>query len=311
MIDFKDLIKAGVHFGHQKARWCPKMEPYIWGFRRGTHLIDVSKTAHQLEKAAQFLQEVASQVKQIFFVGTKKAAQKSVQDVALRLNMPYATHRWIGGSMTNYAQVKKAVTKLLYFEDILAKSSEHHYTKKELNTYQKMVDRLRKNVGGIVKLAWPIGAVVIFDINKEKTAFKEAKVSGIPVVALIDTNSDPSGVDYVIPGNDDSPKSIDLIACYLADAVEKGKKIAAQNKKKNIEQQEVAKETVAVDLAAFDVEDDTDEEEVEEGHKPVKKAVKKDSSEDDVAEKARGKKPITAKQEAGAAKAKTKVVLGE
>src|SRR3989304_10574962 len=176
MIDIKELIKAGVHFGHQTSRWCPKMEPYIWGFRRGVHLIDVSKTAHQLEKAAQFLENVASQNKPIFWVGTKKSASKSIEEAGKRLNMPNVTNRWIGGSLTNYAQVKKAVTKLIYFEDILSKSSELPYTKKELNTFQKMVDRLRKNVGGITSLAWPIGAVVIVDVKKEQTALKEAIV---------------------------------------------------------------------------------------------------------------------------------------
>jgi len=225
VIDIKELIKAGVHFGHQTSRWCPKMEPYIWGFRRGIHLIDVSKTARQLEKASKFLEEVAAQGKPIFWVGTKKSAQEIVAQTGNRLRMPCVTHRWIGGSLTNYAQVKKAVTKLLYFEDILSKTSELPYTKKELNTFQKMVDRLRKNVGGIVSLVWPIGAVVIVDVRKEQTALKEAIASGIPVVALIDTNSDPSGIQFVIPGNDDSPKSIEIIVNYLAEAAARGQKM--------------------------------------------------------------------------------------
>ena len=222
MVDFKDLIKAGIHFGHQTARWNPRMEPYIWGYRNGIHLIDVSKTAQQLERAAQFLEKVAAQCEQILWVGTKKPAQKSIETTAKTLKMPYVSDRWVGGTLTNFPQVKKSVTKLLHLEDVLARSASFHYTKKELSVFQKMVSRLQENVGGIRALKWPIGALVLVDIKKELTALKEARLAGVPVIAVVDTNCDPSLVDYVIQGNDDSPKAISYVIDYLGQAVQRG-----------------------------------------------------------------------------------------
>lgn len=224
MIDFRKLIGASVQFGHQRSRWCPKMAPWIWGYKGSTHLIDVSKTAYQLEKASQFLEKVASEGKVILWVGTKKAARNAISQAAMRLEMPYVNHRWIGGMLSNHTQVKKSITKLLHYEDIVAKADKYpHYTKKEFNTIQKMVDRLEKNVGGIRDLRWPVGAIVLVDVEKENSALKEAAKMGIPVVALVDTNGDPSLVDYVIPANDDIPQSVELLINYLADAVARGK----------------------------------------------------------------------------------------
>ncbi len=224
MINFRELVKAGVHFGHQASRWVPKMSAYIWGVKNKVHLIDVSKTAYQLEKAAKFLEQVAAEGKQILWVGTKKPARAIVQDVATKLNMPYVNHRWVGGTLSNYSQVKKSVTRLLHFEDVLTKSEKYpHYTKKELNEVKKSIDRLTTIVGGIRTLTWPVGAVVLVDVNKEQSALKEAVKVGVPVVALVDTNADPSLVDYVIPANDDAPRSIQLILDYLEKAAQKGK----------------------------------------------------------------------------------------
>ncbi len=236
MRDFKELfgelVKAGVHFGHQKSRWCPKMEPYIWGYKNKVHLIDVSQTAAHLDKAEKFLESVAAQGKTILWVGTKKAASTPIKDMALKLNMPYVNHRWLGGTLLNFSQVKKSLTRLLHYEDILAKSeSNPFYTKKELNLFKKTVDKLEKTVGGIRKLTLPIGAIVIVDVNKEQSAVKEAASMGVPIIGLVDTNSDPSLVDYVIPANDDSPQSINLIINYLGDAVLRGKEVSAKQDK--------------------------------------------------------------------------------
>lgn len=229
MIDYRELVKAGVHFGHQRSRWSPKMAPYIWGHKNGVHLVDVSKTAVQLEKAAQFLKSVVAQGKTIVWVGTKKSAQKAILDCATQVNMPYITHRFIGGTLTNFPQIKKAVTKLLHYKDVLERSAEnHHYTKKELNMLQKEVERLEKNVGGITSLAWPVGALVVVDVRKEFSAVREASRMGVPVVALVDTNNDPSFVDYVIPGNDDAPRAVKTIMDYLAAAVTQGVELAQQ-----------------------------------------------------------------------------------
>ncbi|HEV2916692.1 MAG TPA: 30S ribosomal protein S2 [Candidatus Babeliales bacterium] len=219
----KKLVEAGVHFGHLVSRWCPKMEPYIWGQRNKIHLIDVSKTARQIDKAATFLESVAASGKQILWIGTKKAAQDVVAKSAQVVGMPFVNHRWIGGTLSNHSQVKKSVTRLVYHEDVIEKSAKvPHYTKKELNVFQKIVDRLEKNVGGIRNLRWPLGAVIIVDVKEEAAALKEAAAMGIPVVALVDTNSDPSLVDYVIPGNDDAARSIGLVMDYLVQAVQAG-----------------------------------------------------------------------------------------
>jgi small subunit ribosomal protein S2 len=246
MRDFKELfgelIKAGVHFGHQKSRWCPKMEPYIWGYKNKVHLIDVSKTAFQLDKAEKFLESVAAEGKTILWVGTKKAASKSIQDVGIKLNQPFVNHRWLGGTLLNFSQVKKSLTRLLHYEDILAKAeSNPFYTKKELNLYKKTSEKLEKTVGGIRKLALPIGAIVIVDVNKEQSAVKEAASMGVPIVGIVDTNSDPSLIDIVIPANDDSPQSVDRIMHYLSAAVERGREIAAKKPRSASEGQVAAK----------------------------------------------------------------------
>lgn len=222
MIDFRDLIQAGLHFGHQKSRWCPKMAPYIWGHRNGVHLIDVSKIAFNLEKAARFLESVSAKGETILWVGTKKSAKSMVESIGHNLNMPYVSHRWVGGTITNFYQVKKAVTKYLHLLDVIKKADESMYTKKECVVFQKAADRLGKTVGGLIDLKMPVGAIVLIDVRKEATALQEAVSAGVPVVALVDSNVDPSGVDYVIPGNDDSPKAIKLVLDYLAAAAARG-----------------------------------------------------------------------------------------
>lgn len=247
MIDLRLLIKNGVHFGHQTSRWSPKMAPYIWGFKNGIHLIDVSKTATQLEKAAKFLEGIAGQGRTILFVGTKKAAQGSVRKVAEDLKLPYVAHRWVGGTFTNYRQVRKAIANMMDSEEILKKSDTLNYTKKELNLLKKRTGRLENIVGGIRQLSWPVGAVVVVDVKKENVVIKEARASGIPVVALVDTNCDPSFIDYVIPANDDAPRSIELLMNYLGEAVARGQKVAAERPKSEVAFEETLLETLYVD----------------------------------------------------------------
>jgi len=238
MIDFKLLVKAGVHFGHQSSRWHPRMAPYIWGQKNGVHLIDVSKTAHQLEKAAQFLESVATEGKTVMWIGTKKPAQVAAYEAGIASRMPFVTHRWIGGTLTNYIQVRKSVTKLLHLEEVLKKTTENSmYTKKELNSFQKRIDRLRKNVGGISAMRWPVAAIVVIDVRKEMSAVKEAITMGVPVIALVDTNSDPSGVQFVIPANDDAPRSIKVLIDYLAASVQRGRDTFERVRKEALEKE--------------------------------------------------------------------------
>jgi small subunit ribosomal protein S2 len=300
MIDFRKLVKAGVHFGHQTSRWLPKMSPYIWGVKNNIHLIDVSKTAHQLEKSARFLQEVAAEGKQILWVGTKKAARAIIQDTAIKLDMPYVNHRWVGGTLSNFAQVKKSITRLLHYEDVLEKSEKYpHYTKKELSKVKKNVDRMQNVIGGIRKLTWPIGAIVLVDVNKEHSALKEAVTMGVPVVALVDTNSDPSLVDYVIPANDDAPHSIAILIEYLQAAVEKGKQASATKKSEKLAAKQAAEaaEDAAVEPAID--EDDIEEEDnttketkssrVRAVAKSIKKEAKKEEGDPEVKQKIKKK----------------------
>jgi len=234
-VDIRLLIKSGVQFGHQTWRWNPKMAPYIWGQKNGIHLIDVSKTAFQIEKAAKFLESLAAQGKSILWCGTKKSARKAIAYVAETTKCPTVSHRWIGGSLTNFPQVKKSVTKLLHLEDIVAKAEQSHHTKKELSVFNKKIDRIEKNVGGIRKLTWPVGALVVVDVKKEHVAISEALSSGVPVVALVDTNSDPSGIAYVIPTNDDAPRAVECVIHALVEAVVRGQKAVVHAPKKEVE----------------------------------------------------------------------------
>ena len=225
-IDFRKLIEAGVPFGHPTSSWNPKMAPYIWGHKNKVYLINVLETARLMEKAADFLTSVAAAGKTILWIGTKKAARNIITETAKETGYPYVSHRWIGGSLTNYSQIRKPIVKLLHFRDILAKNDHAHNTKKELSRLQKEADRLANNFGGLINFKWPLGAIVIVDVRKEQAALKEAAALGIPVVALVDTNSNPELVSYVIPANDDAPKSIKIVIDYLAEAVKKGKEQA-------------------------------------------------------------------------------------
>jgi small subunit ribosomal protein S2 len=243
MFDFKKLLKAGVHFGHKTSFGNPKMRPYIWGAKNRIHLIDVSKTAFLLDHAGKKLKELVENGGSILWVGTKKPAQSIIEKAGRELEMPNVVNRWIGGTLSNYSQVKKAMTRLLHLRDILKKSTTH-YTKKELVMLQKQLSRLEKNIGGIINIEFPPAAIVVVDAKKEHSAVKEAFGMGIPVIALVDTNTDPSFVKYVIPGNDDSPRSIEIIIGYLVECAAEGKKLAKEKKPEEEKKKEPAKKKV-------------------------------------------------------------------
>lgn len=297
MIDFKELLKAGVHFGHKTSFGNPKMRPYIWGAKNRIHLIDVSKTAILLEHAGKTLKELAAGGKSILWVGTKKPAQGLIKKIADDLKMPFVINRWIGGSLSNYAQVKKAITRLLHLRDILKKPTTF-YTKKELVMLQKQLNRLERNVGGIIDLDFPPAAIVVVDAKKEHSAVKEAFGMGIPVIALVDTNTDPSYVNHVIPCNDDSPRSISFILEYLKGHAAEGKKLADAKKaeekaaaaaKKTQSKPAPTKKAVAKKEApAKESAEKKEEPKKAPAKKVVKKAVKKE-------EEAPKKKAVTKK----------------
>lgn len=217
MPDIKDLLDAGVHFGHKTSKWCPKMKPYVWGSRNKVYFIDVSKTAFILEEACKQLKKIAGNGGKILWVGTKTSAKEAIKKAGEDLDMPRVVHRWIGGTLTNFDQVKKGVTRLLYLKEVVEKPLVH-LKKKEIVKMKKEVARLDKNFGGIVNLKYPPAALVVVDVKKELTAIKEAVSCKIPIIGLVDTNSDPSLLTIAIPTNDDSAKAVDLIISTLAQA---------------------------------------------------------------------------------------------
>ena len=237
MIGLKELFQAGVHFGHKTSRWSPKMSPFIWGSKNKIHLIDISKTAILLERASKYLKEAASTGKSIMWVGTKKSARPTIKKIGFTLKMPYVINRWIGGTLSNFSEIKKAITRLLHLRDVIKKSGSY-YSKKELSALQKEIDRLEKTIGGITDLSYPPAAIVIVDAKKEHAAIKEALKLDIPVIAMTDTNTDPTGIHFVIPSNDDAPKAIECIMYSLSAAAEEGRKVFEEKHQKELEEKQ-------------------------------------------------------------------------
>jgi len=220
----KQLLEAGVHFGHQKKRWNPKMKKYIFGDRSGIYIIDLEKTEECINKARDYLLEIASKGESVLFVGTKKQAQEVVQQEAIRSGMFYVTERWPGGLLTNFATIKKSINRLKEIERMREDGTFEKLTKKEVARLEKELTKLNKNFSGIVKMERMPKAAFIVDTKKEETAVLEANRLGIPIIALIDTNSNPDLIAYPIAGNDDATKSIRLVASLMADAIIEGRK---------------------------------------------------------------------------------------
>ena len=222
-VDMKALFEAGVHFGHKTSRWHPKMAPYIHSKRQDSHIIDLAKTVTALDETLPFLTKVAASGKQVLFVGTKKQVKDSVKAAAEKVNQPYVTERWIGGMLTNANTVNQQIKKLKDLERRLENGDlEKRYSKLEVQRAREEVEELNEKYGGIKHLNGRPGAVVVVDILTDDGAVKEAKVLGIPVVGVVDTNADPSPIDYVVPGNDDAIKSTQLLLSYFGDAVAEG-----------------------------------------------------------------------------------------
>ncbi len=231
-VDIKDLFEAGVHFGHKTSRWHPKMAPYIHSKRQDSHIINLEKTVEALDKALPFLSKVAGTGKQVLFVGTKKQARDIVKAAAEKVEMPYVTERWIGGMLTNVATVSAQIKKLKDLERRMASGElEKRYNKLEVQRFQEEIDALNVKYGGIKHLNGRPGAIVVTDSITDDNAIKEAANLGVPVVAIVDSNADPSKVTYPVPGNDDSLKGLELLLGYFADAVQEGKTAAGKAEK--------------------------------------------------------------------------------
>ncbi len=223
----KELLEAGVHFGHQTKRWNPKMKKYIFGKRNGIYIIDLQKTLKLFKEASQFITELSSQGKRILFVGTKRQAQDAIMEEANRCGMFYVNSRWLGGTLTNFVTVRKSIERLKELEATLADTGKE-MSKKERAACEKEREKLEKNLIGIREMDGLPDAMFVIDPKKEYIAVKEAKKLGIPVVAIVDTNCDPDDINYVIPGNDDAIRAIRLFTQKIADSVLEGYNIAQE-----------------------------------------------------------------------------------
>lgn len=221
-ITMKELLEAGVHFGHQTKRWNPKMKPYIFGARNGIYIIDLQKTVRLFKNAYNFVRETAQAGETVLFVGTKKQAQDSIAEEAQRCNMFYVNQRWLGGMLTNFATVRQSIDRLKRLDSMFADGTIEGYTKKEVLSLEKQRQKLEKSLGGIKGMSKLPGAIFVIDPKNESIAVSEAKKLGIPVVSVVDTNCDPDPIDYIIPGNDDAIRAIRLLASKIADAVIEG-----------------------------------------------------------------------------------------
>jgi small subunit ribosomal protein S2 len=231
----KQLLEAGVHFGHQTKRWNPKMAQFIFGQRNGIYIINLEKTAARIETACDFLRDIASKGGSTLFVGTKKQAKDAVIEESQRCNMFSVTERWLGGLMTNFSTIRSSVKRMKELEGMKEDGSVDALTKKEKAALDKEWAKLHKNLAGVAEMGKLPSAVIIVDPRKEDAATKEAKKLSIPIVALIDTNSDPDAIDYPIPGNDDAIRAIKLVLSILTDSVLEGRKKFAEGKNKKQE----------------------------------------------------------------------------
>ena len=260
-VEVKDLLDAGVHFGHLTRRWNPNMAPYVYMERNGIHIINLYKTAAKMQEAGEALKKIAASGRKILFVATKKQAKEIVTDLAVKANMPYITERWPGGMLTNFVTIRKAVKKMATIDRMKKDGTFNTLSKKERLQVDRLRAKLEKNLGSIVDMSRLPAAVFVVDIMREHIAIKEAQKLNIPIFAMVDTNSDPREVDYVIPSNDDASKSIEKVVSYLSESIVEGlsERKSSKESKEGEEKEEKtsktprakkAKEDVAVPAAA-------------------------------------------------------------
>ena len=221
-IEVKDLIKAGVHFGHLTRKWNPNMAPFIYMERNGIHIINLYKTISKLEEASEALKKIAISGRKILFVATKKQAKDIVSEAAKKVNMPYITERWPGGMLTNFITIRKAVKKMSSIDRMKEDGTFNTLSKKEKLQVGRLREKLEKNLGSIANMTRLPGAIFVVDVVRENIAIKEAQKLNIPIFAMVDTNSDPRGIQYIVPSNDDASKSISKIVEYISDSIQTG-----------------------------------------------------------------------------------------
>ena len=277
VVAMKQLLEAGVHFGHQTRRWEPKMAEYIFQARNGIHIIDLQKTSKKLDEAYAFLKEQAEEGKTVLFVGTKKQAQDCVKEAAEKCGMYYVNQRWLGGTLTNFATIRKRIQRLTELERMQEDGTFDVLPKKEVILLKKEMEKLEKNLGGIKEMKELPGVMFIVDPKKERIGILEARKLGIPVIGLVDTNCNPEDVDYAIPGNDDAIRAVALIADCMANAVIEGRQGESMEAAETEMADEVA-ETEPESIEEVVASEEVVEEKAEE--KPAKKAKKAEKVEE-------------------------------
>jgi small subunit ribosomal protein S2 len=221
-VTMKELLECGAHFGHQRRRWNPKMKPYIFTERNGIYIFDLKQTIQQLRAACDYVRDLAADGKKIIFVGTKKQARDGIKEAAESCGMPYINNRWLGGMLTNFKTIRRSIARLIELEKLQDDPEFEKYTKKEQSMFMREKQRLAANLEGVKTLTGMPGALFVMDVHKEQIAIREANKVGIPVVAVVDTNCDPTNIDLAIPGNDDAIRSIKLFCNMMASAVRDG-----------------------------------------------------------------------------------------
>ncbi len=278
-VTMKQLLEAGVHFGHQTRRWNPKMKPYIFGARNGIYIIDLQKTVRLFKIAYEFVVDTVANGGNVMFVGTKKQAQESIYEEATRCGMPYVNHRWLGGMLTNFHTISKSIDKLKRIESMFEDGSIEMFPKKEILKLEKRRQKLERNLGGIKDMDGLPSVLYVVDSRYEQIAVKEANKLGIPVVAIVDTNCDPDGIDYIIPGNDDAIRAIRLLTSLIANAVIKGKQLYEESVQAETDKE--VEEEVAAEQQGQEAEQSAQEAkpEVEQPKQaPAQEAVKETTS---------------------------------
>ena len=262
VVAMKQLLEAGVHFGHQTRRWDPRMAEYIFQARNGIHIIDLQKTSKKLDEAYDFIREQVEEGKTILFVGTKKQAQECMKEAALKCGMYYVDKRWLGGMLTNFDTIQKRIQRLKDLETMAEDGTFDVLPKKEVILLKKEMEKLERNLGGIKEMNELPGVIFLVDPKKERIAVLEAKKLGIPTVGLVDTNCNPEDVDYVIPGNDDAIRAVKLIADVMANAVIEGKQ--GESFDAEAEEQPVEEEVETIEQVVANEEENSEVQEVEE-----------------------------------------------
>ena len=247
VVAMKQLLEAGVHFGHQTRRWDPRMAEYIFQARNGIHIIDLQKTSKKLDEAYEFMKEQAEEGKTVLFIGTKKQAQDCLKEAAEKTGMYYVNQRWLGGTLTNFKTIRKRIERLTQLEQMEQDGTFDVLPKKEVVLLRKEMDKLNKNLGGIKEMTEIPGVMFVVDPKKEHIAIQEARKLNIPVVGLVDTNCDPNDVDYVIPGNDDAIRAVKLITDVMANAIIEGKQGESLESDTDVEQEAPAEENNSIE----------------------------------------------------------------